>query len=144
LGKGQNVENQNVESQKEHQKFEKDQNVKSQIRLSTFWSFLTPKVLVHFLAKNTFDVLILLMSSKKIRMSKVIFWLSTFFLTFWFLMFWSFDVLIFWHSDHPKNTFDVLTLRCSDFWCSDPLPQLRAYILNGNWKARNKSLKQFK
>ncbi len=25
---------------------------------------------------------------------------------------WSFD---FWCSDHPKNTFDVLTLRCSDF-----------------------------
>jgi hypothetical protein len=29
MGKGQNYENQNVESQKEHQKFEKDQNVKS-------------------------------------------------------------------------------------------------------------------
>ena len=28
-GKGQNVENQNVKSQKEHRKFEKDQNVKS-------------------------------------------------------------------------------------------------------------------
>jgi hypothetical protein len=36
MGKGQNVENQNVESQKEHQKFEKYQNVKSQIRLLTF------------------------------------------------------------------------------------------------------------
>jgi hypothetical protein len=42
-GKGQNVENQNVESpkrtskvQKEHNKFEKDQNVESQIRLLTF------------------------------------------------------------------------------------------------------------
>jgi hypothetical protein len=29
MGKGQKVKNQNVESQKEHQKFEKDQNVKS-------------------------------------------------------------------------------------------------------------------
>ncbi len=29
MGKGQNVKNQNVESLKEHQKFEKDQNVKS-------------------------------------------------------------------------------------------------------------------
>ena len=28
-GKGQNYENQNVQSQKEHQKFEKDQNVES-------------------------------------------------------------------------------------------------------------------
>ncbi len=35
-GKGQNVKNQNIESQKEHRKFEKDQNIKSQIRLSTF------------------------------------------------------------------------------------------------------------
>ncbi len=35
MGKGQNIENQNVESQKEHRKFEKDQNIKSQIRLST-------------------------------------------------------------------------------------------------------------
>jgi hypothetical protein len=42
LVKGQNIKNQNVESQKEHWKFEKDQNVKSQIRLLTFWSFLTP------------------------------------------------------------------------------------------------------
>jgi hypothetical protein len=35
-GKGQNIENQNVVSQKEQRKFEKDQNVESQIRLSTF------------------------------------------------------------------------------------------------------------
>jgi len=42
MGKGQNIENQNVESQKEHRKFEKDQNIKSQIRLSTLWSFLMP------------------------------------------------------------------------------------------------------
>ncbi len=33
-----------------------------------------------------------------------------------------FDFLIFQHSDHPKNTFDVLTLWCSDFQRSDPLP----------------------
>ena len=38
LEKGQNVKSQNVESQKEHKKFEKDQDVKSQIRLSMFWS----------------------------------------------------------------------------------------------------------
>ncbi len=37
MGKGQNVENQNVESQKEHRKFEKDQNAESQIRqMGTF------------------------------------------------------------------------------------------------------------
>ncbi len=55
-GKGQNVENQNVESLKENieslkvdQKFKKDQNVENHFvkkivksRLSTFWSFLTP------------------------------------------------------------------------------------------------------
>jgi hypothetical protein len=34
MGKGQNVKNQNVESLKVDQKFEKDQNVKSQIRHS--------------------------------------------------------------------------------------------------------------
>ena len=44
-----------------------------------------------------------------------------FFSTKWFLTFWSFD---FWRSDHPKKTFDVLTLRRSDFWHSDPLPIL--------------------
>ncbi len=43
--KGQNVKNQNVESPKADQKFEKDQNIKSQIILSTFWSFLTPYVI---------------------------------------------------------------------------------------------------
>jgi hypothetical protein len=42
LEKGQNVKNQNVESPKVDQKFEKDQNIKSQIWLLTFWSFLTP------------------------------------------------------------------------------------------------------
>jgi hypothetical protein len=42
LEKGQNVKNQNVESPKVDQKFEKDQNVESQIRLTTFWSFLMP------------------------------------------------------------------------------------------------------
>jgi hypothetical protein len=36
MGKGQNVENQNVESPKVDQKFEKDQNLKTQIRLLTF------------------------------------------------------------------------------------------------------------
>jgi hypothetical protein len=35
-GKGQNVKNQNVESPKVDQKFDKDQNVESKIRLSTF------------------------------------------------------------------------------------------------------------
>ena len=41
MGKGQNVENHFIESQKkniESLKFEKDQNVESQIRLSMFWS----------------------------------------------------------------------------------------------------------
>ncbi len=41
LGKGQNVENHFIESQKKNidsLKFEKDQNVESQIRLSVFWS----------------------------------------------------------------------------------------------------------
>ncbi len=41
LGKGQNVENHFIESQKKNiksLKFEKDQNVESQIRLLTFWS----------------------------------------------------------------------------------------------------------
>ena len=59
MGKGQNVENHFVKSQKknieslkfekdqnversERRKFEKDQNLKSQRRLSTFWSLLTP------------------------------------------------------------------------------------------------------
>ncbi len=42
MGKGQNVKNHFVESKKKNNKslkFEKDQNVKSQIRLSTFWTF---------------------------------------------------------------------------------------------------------
>ena len=48
---GRNVKNQNVERSEhrnyllgwsERRKFEKDQNVKSQIRLLMFWSFLTP------------------------------------------------------------------------------------------------------
>ena len=49
-------------------------------------------------------------------MSKVIFRLLTFFLTFWFSTFWSFDVLII-----LKKTFDILTFRCSDFRRSDSL-----------------------
>ncbi len=61
MGKGQNVENQNVESLKVDWKFEKDQNVKRT------------------------------------------------------------DKLDFRRSDHPKNTFDFLTLWCSDFRRSDPL-----------------------
>ena len=50
-GKGQNVENHFVESQKKNieslkvdWKCETDQNIKSQIRLLTFWTFLTPYV----------------------------------------------------------------------------------------------------
>ncbi len=63
------------------------------------------------------NFLILPMASRKIRTSKVIFRLSTFFSTFWFSTFWSFDVLII-----LKKTFDVLTFRCSDRRRSDPLP----------------------
>ncbi len=42
------------------------------------------------------------------------------FSTFW-SNFWCCDLFDFRRSHHPKKTFDVLTLRCSDFWCSDPL-----------------------
>jgi hypothetical protein len=33
MGKGQNYENQNVQSQKEHQKFEKNQNIESLFKI---------------------------------------------------------------------------------------------------------------
>jgi hypothetical protein len=39
-----------------------------------------------------------------------------------------FNILIFQSSDHPKKTFDVLTLQCSDFWHSDPLPRLSVLV----------------
>jgi hypothetical protein len=65
--KDQNVENQNVEK-----------NVKSVkmtfnvlIFLDAIGNIRTLKVLVHFLAKNTFDILILPMASEKIRTSKI-------------------------------------------------------------------------
>ncbi len=37
MGKGQNYKNQNVESQKEHWKFEKDQNVENQNDDNYLW-----------------------------------------------------------------------------------------------------------
>jgi hypothetical protein len=109
-----------------------------------------------FFVGKTFDVLILPMASKKIRTLKVFptkrlstfwyylwrqkrserqksnfLWLLMFFSTKWFLTFWSniwrSDLLDFQRSDHLKKAFDVLTLRCSDFWHSDPLP------LNYRW-----------
>ncbi len=65
--KDQNVKNQNVEK-----------NVKSVKMTFNVLIFLDPigkirtlKALVHFLAKNTFDVLILPMASEKIRTSKI-------------------------------------------------------------------------
>jgi hypothetical protein len=70
--KDQNVENQNVENQNV------EKNIESQkmtfnvlIFFDTIGNIRTSKVLVHFLANNTFDVLILPMASEKIRTSKI-------------------------------------------------------------------------
>jgi hypothetical protein len=75
--KDQNVKNQNVKNQKvENQNLKKD--VKGQkmtfnvlIFFDAIVNIRTFKVLVHFLAKNTFDTLILPMASEKIRTSKI-------------------------------------------------------------------------
>jgi hypothetical protein len=63
--KDQNVKNQNVEKNLE--------SLKMTFDVLIFFDAIgrTLKVLVHFLAKNTFDVLILPMASEKIRMSKI-------------------------------------------------------------------------
>ena len=63
LLKDQNVKNQNVKSLK--------MTFDVLIFFDAIGIIRTSKVLVHFLAKNTFDILILPMASKKIRMLKV-------------------------------------------------------------------------
>ncbi len=65
--KDQNVKNQNVEKNVESLKMTFD----VLIFLDTIGNIRTSKVLVHFLAKNTFDVLILPMASEKIRTTKI-------------------------------------------------------------------------
>ncbi len=62
---------------------------------------------------KTFDVLILPMASKKIRMSKVIF---DFPRSFWRSDFWRSD---FWHSDFWHSDFWRSNFWGSDFWRSD-------------------------
>jgi hypothetical protein len=61
--KDQNIKNQNVESLK--------MTFDVLIFLEAIGNIRTLKVLVHFLAKNTFNVLILPMASEKIRTSKI-------------------------------------------------------------------------
>jgi hypothetical protein len=70
--KDQNVQNQNVKNQNV------EKNIKSQkmtfdvlIFFDAIGNIRMSKVLVHFLAKNTFNVLILPMASEKIKTSKI-------------------------------------------------------------------------
>jgi hypothetical protein len=65
--KNQNVENQNVKKNVESLKMTFD----ALIFFDAIGNIRMLKVLVHFLAKNTFDVLILPMASEKIRTSKI-------------------------------------------------------------------------
>jgi hypothetical protein len=65
--KDQSVKNQNVKKNVESLKMAFD----VLIFFDTIVNIRTSKVLVHFLAKNTFDVLILPMASEKIRTSKI-------------------------------------------------------------------------
>jgi hypothetical protein len=65
--KGQNVENQNVEKNIESPKL----TFVVLIFFDAICNIRTSKVLVHFLAKNTLDILILPMASEKIRTSKI-------------------------------------------------------------------------
>ena len=65
--KDQNVKNQNVEKHVESLKMTFD----VLIFFDAIGNIRTSKVLVHFLAKNTFKVLILPMASEKIRTSKI-------------------------------------------------------------------------
>ena len=65
--KDQNVENQNDEKNIKSQKMTFD----VLIFFDAIGNIRMSKVLVHFLAKNIFDVLILLMASEKIRTSKI-------------------------------------------------------------------------
>ncbi len=81
------------QNRSEHQKYSLP------IRLSTFWYYLWRQ------------------KRSECRKSNFL-WLSTFFLKKWFLMFWwSFqhsDIFDFQCSNHPRKTFAVLTLQCSD------------------------------
>ena len=65
--KDQNVKNQNVKTNVKSLKMTLD----VLIFFDAIGNIRTLKVLVHFLAKNTFDVLILPIASEKIRMSKI-------------------------------------------------------------------------
>ncbi len=65
--KDQNVKNQNVKKSVESLKMTFD----ILIFFNAIGNIRTSKVLVHFLAKNTFDVLILPMASEKIGTSKI-------------------------------------------------------------------------
>jgi hypothetical protein len=48
-----------------------------------------------------------------------------------------FDLFDFGRSDHPKKTFDVLTLQCSDFQGSDPLPKRITLYFSASISANN-------
>jgi hypothetical protein len=65
--KDQSIENQNVKKNIKSQKMTFD----VLIFFDAISNIRTLKVLVHFLAKNTFDVLILTMAPEKIRASKI-------------------------------------------------------------------------
>ncbi len=91
------------------------QNLKiSQIRLSTFWFYLWR----HKISE---------------RRKSNIPWLSTFFLTKWFLTLWKYfwrsDLFDFRRCDQINETFNVLTFWQSDFWGSDPLSKFQCYLI---------------
>jgi hypothetical protein len=67
MSKDQNVKNQNIEKNVESLKMTFD----VLIFLDAIGNIRTLKVLVHFLAKNTFNILILPMASEMIRTSKI-------------------------------------------------------------------------
>jgi hypothetical protein len=67
MSKDQNVKNQNFEKNVKSHKITFD----VLIFFDAIGNIKTSKVLLRFLAKNSFDVLILPMASKKIRTSKV-------------------------------------------------------------------------
>jgi hypothetical protein len=67
MPKYQNVENQNVEKNIESQKMTFD----IMIFFDAIGNIIMSEVLLHFLAKHSFNILILPLASKKIRTSKV-------------------------------------------------------------------------
>jgi hypothetical protein len=80
--KDQNIENQNVKNQNVKNQNVKNQNVEKNVEslkmtfdvlifLDAIGNIRTSNVLVHFLAKNTYDMVILPMASEKIRTSKI-------------------------------------------------------------------------